>query len=143
MVPVYATSSFLSLHYYWHAIYFQVLSDCYEAFAISSFFSLLCHYIASDLHEQKDYFRDLHPIKPWIWPISWFAKCCGGKRGPWRAPRSGLTWFNIIWIGVYHYCFIRVAMTTTAVITQYFGRYCESSNSPIFAHIWVRFCSLS
>lgn len=29
-------------------------------------------------------------------------------------------------------------MTVTAVITQYIGRYCESSNSPIFAHIWVR-----
>lgn len=28
-------------------------------------------------------------------------------------------------------------MTITAVVTQYFDRYCESSNSPVFAHIWV------
>jgi hypothetical protein len=28
-------------------------------------------------------------------------------------------------------------MTITAVVTQYFGRYCASSNSPVFAHIWV------
>jgi hypothetical protein len=69
--------------------------------------------------------------------INWFAKCCGGQRGPWRTPKSGLTWFNIVWIGVYQYCFIRVAMTITAVLTQHFGRYCESSNSPVFAHIWV------
>lgn len=138
MIPVYATSSWLSLRFYWHAIYFQVLSDCYEAFAISSFFSLLCHYIAPDLHDQKDYFREMSPVQPWVWPISWFRKCCGGDRGPWRTPRNGLTWFNIIWIGVYHYCFIRVAMTVTAVVTQYFERYCESSNSPFFAHIWVR-----
>jgi len=137
MVPVYATSSFLSLRFHRHSIYFQVMSDCYEAFAISSFFSLMCHYIAPDLHEQKMYFRDMQPIKPWVWPMNWFRKCCCGESGPWRTPRSGLTWFNIIWIGVYHYCFIRVAMTVTAVVTQYFGRYCESSNSPVFAHIWV------
>jgi hypothetical protein len=28
-------------------------------------------------------------------------------------------------------------MTVTAVVTQYFQKYCESSNSPVFAHIWV------
>lgn len=137
MVPIYATSAFLCIWYYWHAVYFQVLSDCYEAFAIASFFALMCHYVAPDLHEQKEFFRNMRPIKDWVWPVNWFARCCGGDRGPWRTPTSGLTWFNIVWIGVYHYCFIRVAMTITAVVTQYFERYCESSNSPIFAHIWV------
>lgn len=137
MVPVYAVSSLLSLHYYWHAIYFQVISDCYEAFAISSFFALLCAYIDVDLHEQKNYFRQMRPIKDWVMPVNWFKKCCGGDRGPWRTPLSGLTWFNIIWIGIYHYCFIRVTMTVTAVVTQYYGRYCESSNNPVFSHIWV------
>ncbi|KAI0506845.1 organic solute transporter Ostalpha-domain-containing protein [Xylaria bambusicola] len=137
MVPIYATSSFLSLYFYWHAIYFQVISEAYEAFAISSFFALMCHLVAPDLHEQKQFFRQLHPIKPWLIPVNWFAKCCGGDRGCWRVPKSGLTWFNVIWVGVYQYCFIRVAMAITAVVTQYFGRYCESSNSPVFAHVWV------
>ncbi|KAI0111875.1 DUF300-domain-containing protein [Daldinia grandis] len=137
MIPVYATSAFLCIWYYWHAVYFQVISDCYEAFAIASFFALMCHYVAPDLHEQKDFFRNMQPIQEWVWPITWFAKCSGGEKGPWRTPKSGLTWFNIVWIGIYHYCFIRVAMTITAVVTQYFERYCESSNSPVFAHIWV------
>ncbi|KUJ14231.1 DUF300-domain-containing protein [Mollisia scopiformis] len=136
MVPVYAAAAFLSFWYYWHAIYFQVISDCYEAFAIASFFALLCHYIAPDLHEQKMYFRSIQP-KKWVLPVNWFASCCGGERGPWRTPRSGLTWFNIIWTGIYQYCFIRVTMTVTAVVTQYFNKYCESSNSPVFAHIWI------
>ncbi|KAH8667481.1 organic solute transporter Ostalpha-domain-containing protein [Tricladium varicosporioides] len=136
MIPVYATSAFLSFRFYWHAVYFQVISDCYEAFAIASFFSLLCHYIAPNLHDQKQYFRTCEP-KPWVWPLNWMKACCGGQRGIWRTPRSGLTWFNIIWTGVYQYCFIRVSMTITAVVTQYFSRYCESSNSPLFAHIWV------
>ncbi|KAJ2903762.1 hypothetical protein MKZ38_009414 [Zalerion maritima] len=137
MVPVYASSSFLQIYYYYHAVYFLVISDCYEAFAIASFFTLMCHYIAPDLHEQKNFFRNMHPVEPWVWPLGWFAKCCGGQRGIWRTPKSGLTWFNIVWIGIYHYCFIRVAMTVTAVLTQSFDRYCESSNSPVFAHIWV------
>ncbi|KAG6118894.1 hypothetical protein E4U14_006141 [Claviceps sp. LM454 group G7] len=137
MVPVYAISSYLQLQWYWHAIYFQVISDCYEAFAIASFFALLCHYVAPDLHSQKVFFRELHPIKPWVMPINWFAKCCGGQRGIWRVPKSGLTWFNILWVGVYHYCFIRVTMTISAVVSQYHHRYCESSNSPVFGHIWI------
>ncbi|KAI1422253.1 organic solute transporter Ostalpha-domain-containing protein [Xylaria sp. FL1777] len=137
MVPIYATSSFLSLWFYWNAVYFQVISEAYEAFAISSFFALMCHLVAPDLHEQKQFFRQMHPIKPWLIPVNWFAKCCGGDRGCWRVPKSGLTWFNIIWVGVYQYCFIRVAMAIVSVVTEYFGRYCESSNSPVFAHVWV------
>ncbi|KAK8010654.1 hypothetical protein PG990_009619 [Apiospora arundinis] len=109
MIPIYSVSAWLCLWKYWHAVYYQV----------------------------KDYFRYMTPIVPWVWPVNWFAKCCGGDRGAWRTPKSGLTWFNIIWIGVYHYCFIRVAMTITAVVTEYFDRYCETSNNPVFAHIWV------
>ena len=94
MVPIYATVSFLSYWFYRYAIYFEVIRDCYEAFAIASFFALLCHYIAPDLHNQKDYFRGINP-RPWVLPLSWFKKCCGGERGIWRTPRSGLTWFNV------------------------------------------------
>ncbi|EED12989.1 DUF300 domain protein, putative [Talaromyces stipitatus ATCC 10500] len=136
MVPVYCTESFLCFLFYRESVYFEVLGSCYEAFALSSFFTLLCHYAAPDLHAQKDYFRMIRP-KEWLWPLSWFAKCCGGQRGCWRTPRSGLTWFNIIWTGIYQYCFIRVAMTIVAVATQAFGKYCEASLSPAFAHVWV------
>ena len=94
MIPIYALVSFLSYYYYTHAIYWQVMRDCYEAFAIASFFTLLSSFIASDLHQQKDYFRGIKP-KRWIWPIPWMQKCCGGERGIWRTPRSGLTWFNV------------------------------------------------
>ncbi|KAI9642371.1 hypothetical protein NHQ30_009175 [Ciborinia camelliae] len=136
MVPIYSVASCLSFWQYWHEIYYSVISECYEAFAIASFFALLCHYIAPDLHNQKVYFRSATP-KPWVFPVSFMRGCCGGDRGPWRTPRSGLTWFNIIWSGVYQYCFIRITMTVLAVVTQYFGKYCDSSDSPVFAHIWI------
>lgn len=155
MVPIYSIVSFLSYLFYTHAVYFEVIRDCYEAFAIASFFALLCSYIAPDLHAQKDFFRGLQP-RPWIWPLTWFKKCCGGDRGWTRTPRSGLTWFNvsvsrrlnsrereadefrqIIWFGIFQYCFIRVFMTMVALVTQAIGRYCLESLSPAFAHVWV------
>ncbi|KAF2180699.1 DUF300-domain-containing protein [Zopfia rhizophila CBS 207.26] len=138
MIPIYATVSFLSYLYYRHAIYFDVLRDCYEAFAIASFFTLMCHYIAPNLHEQKHYFRNIE-VKNWIWPLNWMQKCTGGEnKGFLRKPQSGLTWFNIVWISIFQYCFIRVFFTIVAVTAQAYHRYCESSMDPRFARIWVQ-----
>lgn len=137
MIPIYAVVSFLSYLFYKNAIYWEVIRDCYEAFAIASFFTLMCHYLEPTLHEQKNYFRQV-TARNWIWPIPWMQKCTGGKeRGILRVPRSGLTWFNIIWVGVFQYCAIRVIFTFVSLITQFFGRYCESSLNPAFAKIWV------
>jgi hypothetical protein len=56
---------------------------------------LMCHYIAQDLHQQKQYFRDITP-KNWVWPLTWMQKCTGGEnKGFLRKPQSGLTWFNV------------------------------------------------
>ena len=95
MVPIYSVVSFISYADYRQYVYFEVIRECYEAFAIASFFWLMCHFVAPDLRSQKDYFRELDPIKPWLWPVTWMAKCCGGPRGCTRVPRSGLTWFNV------------------------------------------------
>ncbi|KKK19562.1 hypothetical protein P175DRAFT_0506376 [Aspergillus ochraceoroseus IBT 24754] len=136
MIPIYSLVAWLSTFYYKNAVYYSVLGDCYEAFTISAFFALLCHYIAPDLHSQKEYFRGIQP-KNWVWPIPWLQKCTGGQNGIWRVPRSGLTWFNVIWVGVFQYCLLRVLMTILAVVTQKFEVYCEESLSPAFAHVWV------
>lgn len=45
---------------------------------------------------------------------------------------------QIVWVGVFQYCVMRVLMTIVAVVTQAFGVYCEESLNPAFAHIWVR-----
>ncbi|KIW01979.1 uncharacterized protein PV09_06490 [Verruconis gallopava] len=142
MIPIYACISFVSYVYYKHAIYWEVLRDCYEAFAIASFFTLLCHYLEKDLHDQKEYFRRFgaagRPLRNWILPVSWLQKCTGGaEKGIFRVPRSGLTWFNVIYVSVFQYCFIRVVFSFVAMITQLFKRYCESSLSPAFGHVWV------
>jgi hypothetical protein len=78
-----------------HYIYWSVLQQCYEAFVIASFFTLVCAFIAPDLHSQKDYFRQVKPM-PWVWPLNWCVNWCGGPvTGRLRTPRSGLTAFNV------------------------------------------------
>ncbi|KAI2866857.1 hypothetical protein CBS147343_176 [Aspergillus niger] len=136
MVPVYSVVAWLGTYFYKNDVYYDLIGNCYEAFAISAFFSLMCAYIAPDLHSQKEYFRGVEP-KPWVWPIPWLQKCTGGEKGIWRTPRSGLTWFNVIWVGVFQYCLLRVLMTIIAVVTQKFNLYCEESLNPAFSHIWV------
>jgi hypothetical protein len=94
MIPIYSLVAWLSTYFYKNAVYYELIGNSYEAFTIAAFFALLCHYIAPDLHSQKEYFRGITP-KQWLWPIPWLQKCCGGEKGMWRVPRSGLTWFNV------------------------------------------------
>lgn len=94
MIPIYTLTSFLCIYFYKWTVYFELIGYCYEPFAIASFFTLLCSYIAPELHDQKEFFRQVEPIN-WVWPIPWLQKCTGGQNGLWRKPRSGLTWFNV------------------------------------------------
>ncbi|KAF2235742.1 DUF300-domain-containing protein [Viridothelium virens] len=137
MIPVYSFVSFLSYVFYTKAIYFEVIRDCYEAFAIAAFFTLLCNYIAPNLHDQKEFFRTLIP-KNWFWEFFWLQRLTGGQdKGPLRRPKSGLTWFNVIWLSIFQYCFVRVLFTLVSCLSEFFNRYCEDSLNPAFAHIWV------
>ena len=95
VIPVYAWTTLLSYVFYRRAVYCELVRECYSAYAVASFFTLMCHYIAPDLHEQKEYFRHVEP-KNWGWPLNWFQKLTGGEhKGLLRRPRSGITWFNV------------------------------------------------
>ena len=95
MIPVYSISNLLAACYYQHSIYFLLIGNAYAAFGLAAFFSLLCAYVAPDLHHQKLYFRAI-TAKNWAWPLNWFQKCTGGPdKGLLRKPLSGLTWFNV------------------------------------------------
>lgn len=94
MVPVYGIANLLAVRFYTHAIYYYLLGNAYAAIGLASFYQLLNTYVATNIHEQKDYFRMVKP-KPWGWPLSWFRRCTGGEHGLLRAPRSGLTFYNV------------------------------------------------
>lgn len=105
---------------------------------IASFFLLLGYYIAPELHDQKNYFATL-TVYHWPWPVTWLARCFPHA---WRSPASGLTWFNIIWISIFQYCFIKVSTTIIATATEATGHYCLTSLNPSFAHVWVQIFAL-
>lgn len=125
MIPIYSIVSFLGLLLNDQATHLELLRNCYEACVVASFFTLLCHYIAPNLHEQKEYFRGIEP-KPWLFPLN--------KVKP---PRSGLTWFNIIYVGIFQFTVTRPFLTLIAVITKTQKRYCPSSDSYQDAHLWI------
>ncbi|EAT79828.2 hypothetical protein SNOG_13028 [Parastagonospora nodorum SN15] len=125
VVPTYSILSFLSLLFYDKAVYLELLRSCYDAFAIASYFTLMCHYIAPSLHEQKEYFRNVRP-KPWIFPLRNVA-----------IPRSGLTWFNILYIGIFQFCVTRPLFAVIAFATQQTNLYCAYSSEPDKAHTWI------
>jgi hypothetical protein len=59
----------------------------------------MCYYIAPELHEQKVFFATVK-VDPWPWPVTWIVKYCGNWGKKWRAPSSGLTWFNVTHLSV-------------------------------------------
>jgi hypothetical protein len=125
MIPIYSVISFFSLLFHQKSIYLELLRNCYEAYVIASFFTLMCHYVAPNLHEQKEYFRNVQP-KPWVFPINWA-----------KPPRSGLTWFNIIYACVFQFCLTRPLFTIIAGIAQTQDRYCPTSTRPENGHLWI------
>jgi hypothetical protein len=110
------------------ALYLQLVADCYAAFALATFIALVRYHIAQDYLDQADYFRLVTPIQPWIAPVGWL---------PLGVPKTGSTWLNVIRFGVGQYCILRLGLSVASVVTQEFGSYCETSNSPNFGHVWV------
>jgi hypothetical protein len=125
MIPIYSVVSFFSLLFYQKAVYLELLRNCYEAYVVASFFTLMCHYVAPNLHEQKAYFRKLQP-NPWIFPLVRV-----------KPPRSGLTYFNIIYVGIFQFCITRPLFTLIAIIAQAHHTYCSSSTEPKHGYIWI------
>ncbi|KAH7076137.1 organic solute transporter Ostalpha-domain-containing protein [Paraphoma chrysanthemicola] len=125
MMPIYAIVSFSSLVFHRQDVYLELIRNCYEAFVIASFFTLMCHYVAPTLHQQKEYFRNVQP-KPWIFPLNGV-----------KVPRSGLTWFNIIYVGINQFCITRPLFALIAIVTESQGRYCGSSTRPENGSLWI------
>jgi hypothetical protein len=99
LVPIYTLTTFLSLVFYKKAVYADVIRALYESFAVASLFSLLCNYVAPDLHKTEA----LHnmPLRNWTIPLNWLQKITGGERkGLLRKPKSSWTWFNVSFRGI-------------------------------------------
>lgn len=72
MNPVYATFSWLSIRYYAYSLYFNMLRDSYESYALYIFFCLLIAYVESEDPEA----RKIDEILSKDPPRSHLVPCC-------------------------------------------------------------------
>jgi len=126
MVPIYSIDSWLSLLFKDYGLYFDIARDCYEAYVIYQFFSLLTAYIEGDtpgtlykILEVKTYVKVPLPF------------CCLPPVKP-----SPLFYF-IIKQSILQYVIIKPVMSIVAAILQATGYYMEGNFHPWFGYVYV------
>jgi len=125
MVPIYAIDSFFSFRFYWLAVYFDVVRDCYEAFVIYTFYSLLLEYLGGYQHGKELIAQKgkIHLVIPLC-----FVEV-EPKRGLLRQCKR-LT---------LQYVVIRPLMTLLTIILQSANAYCPGNYSPAHGYVYVTF----
>lgn len=108
------------------ASYFYLLpwADLMQSFALGNFFLLLLEFISPHDNQRDFFFSGLQvPSK---------------KSG--KAPRDGLRWYRRKWMAIFQYPIVQFIVCIATNVTQspHLNLYCENSNKPYFAHLWVR-----
>jgi len=126
MVPIYSFDSWISLRFKDYALYFDIGRDCYEAYVIYQFFSLLTAYIEGDkpgtlytILESKNFVKYPPPL------------CCLPPFKP-----SPLFYF-ITKQSILQYVVIRPVMSIIAVVLAATGYYEEGNFRPWFGYVYV------
>ncbi|KAJ1932263.1 hypothetical protein FBU59_006432, partial [Linderina macrospora] len=125
MIPIYSIISFLSYRFYREAPYYTAVRDCYEAFAIASFYMLLLQYIGASSAEQKKAMLAKRGMK-WTFPFGCITMNPAGRR----------TFILLKW-GIMQYVIVSPTDTIITIITHAKGVYCPDSMRPKYAHVWI------
>eukprot|EP01112_Ceratiomyxa_fruticulosa_P015218 TRINITY_DN4452_c0_g1_i1.p1 TRINITY_DN4452_c0_g1~~TRINITY_DN4452_c0_g1_i1.p1 ORF type:complete len:392 (-),score=48.42 TRINITY_DN4452_c0_g1_i1:146-1321(-) len=131
IVPIYAIDSWISYRFYWLAIYFDLVRDCYEAFVIYNFFSLCLEYLGG-YHTAKDALE--HKEMKLVAPL-----CC--FRIP---PNRGL--LRTCKRLVLQYVILRPTVSVICVIMQTQHVYCPGSWAVNHGYLYtsiIMFCSVT
>jgi len=125
MVPIYSLDSFLSLRFKELALYFDLGRDCYEAYVLYMFFTLLVNFLEAEggttlenLLEDKDQINHPFPF-------------CLMKFQP---GRSFLMWCKFC---VLQFALVKPVLTLLALLMQAFGVFDEGSFSPRSGYLYV------
>jgi len=111
MVPIYSIDSWLGFRFYWLSVYFDFFRDCYEAFVIYTFYTLLVEYCGG-YERTKAWFEGQPPFKLVI-PF-----CCITV-----APKRGLLrWLSRLTL---QYVVLRPPFALLSFFLQLGGRFCS------------------
>lgn len=112
------------------ASYFYILpwADMMQAFALSNFFLLLLEFTCPDHAERGPFFSELR-VPP---------------RRKNRPTRDGSKWYRLKWIAVFQYPVVQFLVSVATDVTQApsINIYCQDSNKPYFAHLWVSLANI-
>lgn len=130
MVPIYAIISFLSYRFYREAIYYETIRDCYEAFVIHSFFTLLLTYLgdSNEARQIKTASAAGSDHKKLVIPLNCF----------YYNPQSPMFLYKMKY-GILQYVVVKPVTTIAAVVLQYYGLYCATSYSFHFGNVYIMF----
>lgn len=114
MVPVYAETSWVSMMFPEHRLYWNMIRDCYEAFVIYNFTMLLVNYVGGERKlsinlEMKD--RIQHP-----WPFNLFF----------LSFQPGTTFLRLVKVGTLQFVFFRPFSSVLVIIFSNLGVYHDS-----------------
>lgn len=107
------------------ATYFYLVpwADLMQSFALGNFFLLLLEFISPHDNQRDLFFSGLQvPSK---------------KSG--KSPKDGLRWYRRKWMAIFQYPIVQFVVCIATDVTQspQLNLYCENSNKPYFAHLWV------
>jgi hypothetical protein len=134
MVPVYALCSWLSLMVAQHTIYFNLVRDCYEAFVLYQFFSLLVHYFNSRMSAYGLGDDDastgfyLSGFESYYHP---FPICCLPPIIPGEAFYHRTKQF------ILQYVLVKPVLALVSMVLELLNLYDEGSTNPARGYIWI------
>lgn len=108
----YAIFNFLALCFYQDFLFIEPISGIYEAFAVGALFLLFLEYVCPDGTDREKYFASMPPVK--------------GKK---NKVTPGLEWYYQTYGTVMQYPLAKLILTTIVIVTQFFGVYCEVSET--------------
>lgn len=107
------------------AAYFYILpwADMMQALALANFFLLMQEFISPHAAQREHFFGGLQ-VPP-------------RRKG--RPARDGMRWYRRKWVAVFQYPVVQFLVTIATDVTQApsINIYCQNSNKPYFAHLWV------
>lgn len=131
MVPIYSVDSFFSLWFPQSAIYINMLRDCYEAYVLYLFLSLMLSYLGC---EEDDYaiVTYLTKKKDLKLPFPLYYFCRG------ELPK-GRNFLRYCKFGTLQYCVVRPTTTLLSIILELAGAYHETNLSFKYGYIYILF----
>ena len=127
MVPVYALESWISLCFHQAAPYLDATRDCYEAFVVYTFFTLLVNYLGGErvILQRPDYQT---PVSH-IWPLSLFYPKMNLGRSS-----------TFLWIkrGILQFVVLKPVLAIVTMYLQFHDLYEEGNFDVAQGYVWIQ-----